>query len=383
MEATDPSYSYEGGTLIHTDPATGFVYKWDAEEKKWIPKTSAPVDPPGNGAGESSSAAAPEGYNYEKVGDTYIYKNPNTGQVLEWDLQVKEWRPKVQRRVRHDSNEEEFDSDDDKEAERVRLQQKKDDISLNVQVHPDGTRTYTDPADGTVFEWDAEKKAWFPRLDDEFIARYQLSYGDSTATTAEAQPETVDKEKQEESRPNKEKKSASDPPTWFEVDDSKNTKVYVTNLPLDIDEQKLADFMQKCGLIEKDLETGKLKIKLYRDANGEVKGDALCTYIKVTCFIYSYIVFGGLIGNLNLNWRGFGKRQLANVVEGPCAEFVIPFVRLLWVHVDAVPFAANLGLVTKTLEIHAVSSSTPDPLLTAPVVHPSDPAFQARCLQRV
>jgi hypothetical protein len=56
-------------------------------------------------------------------------------------------------------------------------------------------------------------------------------------------------------------------------------------LPHDITEESLADFMQKCGLVEKDLETGKFKIKLYRDANGEVKGDALCTYIKVFFFL--------------------------------------------------------------------------------------------------
>ena len=282
-QTTDPSYSYEGETLIHTDPATGFAYKWDAAEKKWVPKTSDAAGDP------SSASAAPQGYNYEKVGDTYVYKDPNTGQTLEWDLQVKEWRPKIQKRIRNASDEEEFDSDDDGEAERQRLQKNKEVISHNVQVHADGTRTYTDPADGTVFEWDSEKKAWFPKMDEEFIARYQLSYGDSSVAPAAAEEEkppdarALQKKKKEESGTNNkgDKPESAEPPTWFEVDDSKNTKVYVTNLPLDIDEQGVADFMQKCGMIEKDLETGKLKIKLYRDANGEVKGDALCTYIKV------------------------------------------------------------------------------------------------------
>lgn len=26
--------------------------------------------------------------------------------------------------------------------------------------------TYTDPADGTVYDWDPEKKAWFPKVWD-------------------------------------------------------------------------------------------------------------------------------------------------------------------------------------------------------------------------
>lgn len=28
--------------------------------------------------------------------------------------------------------------------------------------------TYTDPADGTVYDWDPEKKAWFPKVWDTF-----------------------------------------------------------------------------------------------------------------------------------------------------------------------------------------------------------------------
>lgn len=296
----DPSYSYEGDTLIHTDPATGFAYKWDADEKKWVPKDGSAVT--ASSTEPVASSALPEGCSYEKVGDTYIYKDEKTGQTLEWDVQLKEWRsaaPVVRRRVKKNSDEE-FDSDDDGEAERSRLQRQRADIGKNVQVHADGTKTYTDPSDGTVFEWDIEKKAWFPRLDDEFIARYQLSYGETTtSTTVEEVPtektNLTDKKVEDPPSSKADAKAKNEPPTWFEVDATKNTKVYVTNLPLDIDEQGVADFMQKCGMIEKDLETGKLKIKLYRDANGEVKGDALCTYIKVICNLFLYYLFVALL----------------------------------------------------------------------------------------
>ena len=37
--------------------------------------------------------------------------------------------------------------------------------------------------DGTVYDWDAEKKAWFPRINEDFIAQYQMSYGTTTSTT--------------------------------------------------------------------------------------------------------------------------------------------------------------------------------------------------------
>lgn len=72
---------------------------------------------------------------------------------------------------------------------------------------------------------------------------------------------------------------------WFEMDDEHNTKVYVSNLPLDITDQEFLDVMQKCGLVMKDAETGKMKIKLYTEPDtNQLKGDGLCSYIKVSHF---------------------------------------------------------------------------------------------------
>ena len=36
---------------------------------------------------------------------------------------------------------------------------------------------YKDANDGMVYEWDAAKNAWFPRIDDDFMAVYQMNYG--------------------------------------------------------------------------------------------------------------------------------------------------------------------------------------------------------------
>ena len=73
-------------------------------------------------------------------------------------------------------------------------------LQAEQQAAPIGTeggwdrmRTYTDPNDGTVYEWDTEKKGWFPKvssnwctslekhplqlqIDDYFLAAYQASY---------------------------------------------------------------------------------------------------------------------------------------------------------------------------------------------------------------
>lgn len=40
--------------------------------------------------------------------------------------------------------------------------------------------------------------------------------------------------------------------------------------------------MSKCGLITRDVRTQKMKIKLYLEPDGSIKGDGLCDYIKVS-----------------------------------------------------------------------------------------------------
>lgn len=146
---------------------------------------------------------------------------------------------------------------------------------------------------------DENKKAWFPRIDDDFLAIYQMNYGfvDNTSSTSEDKQKeapknpTTDMEVQQnegetsesqERLAGKKRKAPAAPPKWFDIPPEQNTKVYVSNLPLDITETEFGEVMSKCGLVMKDLKTGKLKLKLYRDANGELKGDGLCHYIKVS-----------------------------------------------------------------------------------------------------
>ncbi|GFY78696.1 HIV Tat-specific factor 1 [Trichonephila inaurata madagascariensis] len=134
--------------------------------------------------------------------------------------------------------------------------------------------TYVDPNDGTVFEWDAKKQAYFPKIDDDFIVKYQSNY-----TYQEDIKESKPDDTNVASTATGEKRKASEP-SWFEVDDDHNTNVYVTGLPLDITEDEFVELMQKCGLVMKDPVTMKYKVKLYRE-NGLLKGDGLCTYIKI------------------------------------------------------------------------------------------------------
>lgn len=126
------------------------------------------------------------------------------------------------------------------------------------------------------------------------MARYQMSYGftDPNAIEAKSPPppkvvqkkEKVDKEQKKAEA----KKKAQEPPTWFDVDEAHNTSVYISGLPLDITLEELTALVTKYGLLARD-EKNKDKIKLYRDKDGELKGDACCTYIKVSAFLLFHL----------------------------------------------------------------------------------------------
>ena len=48
--------------------------------------------------------------------------------------------------------------------------------------------------------------------------------------------------------------------------------IYVTGLPNDTDEEEVAQFFSKCGVIDLDPETQKPKVKLYRHKADEPEG---------------------------------------------------------------------------------------------------------------
>ncbi|RZC34657.1 HIV Tat-specific factor 1 -like [Asbolus verrucosus] len=193
---------------------------------------------------ESASSYDVKNVHYE--GELAVYTDPSSGTQYEWCAEKNEWRL---REIKY-----EFESD---------------------------THVYTDKDDVKYF-WDKEKSAWFPKVDDDFMARYQMNYGFIENNMEQKQEEKNENSVAETTlKPKGEKRKASEP-QWFDVDETENIKVYVSNLPTDITEQEFVDLMQKCGLVMRDPSTGNFKIKLYKEpGTGYLKGDALCTYIKV------------------------------------------------------------------------------------------------------
>lgn len=59
-----------------------------------------------------------------------------------------------------------------------------------------------------------------------------------------------------------------------------------TGLPPDITKDEFVQVMSKCGIIMRDPQTDEPKIKLYKDKEGNLKGDGLCCYLKVSCILF-------------------------------------------------------------------------------------------------
>jgi HIV Tat-specific factor 1 len=60
----------------------------------------------------------------------------------------------------------------------------------------------------------------------------------------------------------------------------KNTAVYVTSLPPDATVEEVNEVFSKCGVIAEEIDSGRPRIKLYTDDQGNVKGDALIVYFR-------------------------------------------------------------------------------------------------------
>ena len=65
-----------------------------------------------------------------------------------------------------------------------------------------------------------------------------------------------------------------------EPKERKNTAVYVTYLPPDVNVQEVHDVFSKCGVIAEEIDRGKPRIKLYTNDDGSFKGDALILYFR-------------------------------------------------------------------------------------------------------
>ncbi|XP_069895756.1 17S U2 SnRNP complex component HTATSF1 [Dipodomys merriami] len=175
--------------------------------------------------------------------------------------------------------------------EQLRMQELYGDTKDDTQNDPNGE---TDPLGqqptDTPYEWDLDKKAWFPKITEDFIATYQANYGfsndgassstnvqDSNTKPVEESPQTKTPEPTDPKKKGEKRKADSG---WFHVEEDRNTNVYVSGLPPDITVDEFIQLMSKFGIIMRDPQTEEFKVKLYKDNQGNLKGDGLCCYLK-------------------------------------------------------------------------------------------------------
>ncbi|KAJ2159783.1 hypothetical protein GGF46_002779 [Coemansia sp. RSA 552] len=129
-------------------------------------------------------------------------------------------------------------------------------------VDETGCYVFTDPGDGTEYQYDAGKGAWFPMWNKSLVEQQQSAYGaEDEAPLAEDQASAKRKARGSTKR-------------------RENTSIYISGLPRDATEEEVAQYFSQCGTIMPDLVTNKPRVKLYRDEEGAPKGDALVTYFK-------------------------------------------------------------------------------------------------------
>ncbi|XP_012372803.1 HIV Tat-specific factor 1 [Octodon degus] len=162
----------------------------------------------------------------------------------------------------------------------------------NTQKDPSGeTESFEQQSADTPYEWDLDKKAWFPKITEDFIATYQANYGftsDGASSSTTHVPDTNMKAAEEPPQgktpeptdPKKRGEKRKGDSGWFHVEEDRNTNVYVSGLPPDITVDEFIQLMSKFGIIMRDPQTEEFKVKLYKDNQGNLKGDGLCCYLK-------------------------------------------------------------------------------------------------------
>jgi len=145
---------------------------------------------------------------------------------------------------------------------------------------------------GIPMTWNEQAKQWLPdvEVDEDFLANYHLNYGvqydysqmqkssegkdGEAAGTSKKAPLTKEEKKAL-------KREADKPVGWVDIEDDKNTNVYVSGLPATINEASFIELMSKYGVIMKDPRTNRPKVKLYKTDTGEPKGDGTCCYVRM------------------------------------------------------------------------------------------------------
>ncbi|KAG8213798.1 hypothetical protein J3R82DRAFT_10510 [Butyriboletus roseoflavus] len=141
--------------------------------------------------------------------------------------------------------------------------------------------------DGAELEYDTAKSQWLPVVDEDLLRKQQAAYsvaGVDEETPAAPVLKRVNKKRKEpedytSATPLSEPSTKRGKNETAKQSHSKNTAVYVTNLPLDTEVDEIAGRFGRFGVIEEDDEGGP-KVKMYTTEDGTFSGEALVVFFK-------------------------------------------------------------------------------------------------------
>ncbi|KAJ3015219.1 hypothetical protein HKX48_004707 [Thoreauomyces humboldtii] len=176
--------------------------------------------------------------------------------------------------------------------------------------------------DSVAYEWDEGKKAWFPMWNESLIESQQAAYGPTVVEEPKAAGDKKGKRKQHVYTSDEPagKKAKGEPKKRA------NTSVYVTGLPTDATEEEMKEVFEKFGILMEDLTTGKPKIKMYKDAAGVPKGDALVSYFKeesveLACNLLDDSDFrAGSLSKIRVQAAVFQEKEKPAVIPGEASQ---------------------------------------------------------------
>ncbi|KAL9086354.1 MAG: hypothetical protein Q9165_007140 [Trypethelium subeluteriae] len=139
--------------------------------------------------------------------------------------------------------------------------------------------------DGSEWEWqggvgpnaDLGEGRWLPLVDADLLEQQQQAYA---APEASEKPDTTNEKKRKHSSGDGATSQAKQHKAASTARQRKNTAIYISKLPLDTDEEEVRSTFSRFGIIADEIDSGKPRIKLYTDENGNFKGDALVVYFK-------------------------------------------------------------------------------------------------------
>ncbi|KAL2262050.1 hypothetical protein VTK26DRAFT_2644 [Humicola hyalothermophila] len=146
--------------------------------------------------------------------------------------------------------------------------------------------------DGTEYEFDEGLKRWLPIIDEALIEQQQQGYAMAHTDADNEGPQHGKKRKMDRSndredssynnnKVNRNSKNARRQANRAPPQPKQNTAIYVTGIPLDATVEEVAElFSRKCGVIAEEIDSGRPRIKMYTDADGNFKGDALIVFFK-------------------------------------------------------------------------------------------------------